>query len=458
MTIVKFAFDRSMRSVDTDGRLHIEKSHISKATVNPYYGKEIPGYKELGLDPDKIYKLLRDPAELEKGAPTFARLPILKEHVPLTVDAPKPELVIGAIGSNVTFENPYLDADTCFWDAGSIAGIDSGKIKELSCAYRYVPIMEAGNFNGEDYDGRMTEIKGNHLALVEAGRAGSDVVVADSNPFSFKEKTMHMTKLGKAMFAALCAASPILAADAALPALIGPATKKNFKKTEIKEKLMALDASLDSNKLDAVLDAILDTEQEPKAVETPKPPAKDESPADKVKAMLAGKVDDAMIEEICKMMSTPAKDEKNAEGNDDEDEPTSNEKPVAATDKDVKAATDKDVKAAMDSLRKDLRDAQEACREVRSVVGDVIGMDSAADVYKFALDHMKIERDDVDSVAALRALYKVASSKSPQMPTFAQIRAASIRSFRTPRASVTPKTFKERELIWAIHQRLSKSG
>ena len=74
---MKLAFDRSARRIDADGRLHVDRSHISKATVNPYYGKEIPGYEALGLVPDTVYRLFRDPVELERGAATFARLPIL---------------------------------------------------------------------------------------------------------------------------------------------------------------------------------------------------------------------------------------------------------------------------------------------------------------------------------------------------------------------------------------------
>lgn len=391
MPILRLAFDRTARRIDADGRLHVDRSHISKATVNPYYGKEIPGYEALGLVPDKVYRLLRDPVELERGAPTFARLPILSEHVPVTVDTPRPDLVVGAIGSEITFSAPYLDADLCVWDATAIAGIETGKVRELSCAYRYVPVMEPGEFEGQAYDGRMTEIQGNHLALVEVGRAGSDVVVADRNPFTFKESAMKMTKLGKALFAALCAASPVLAADSALPALVGPATRKNFKTADVRAKLLALDASLDSNKLDAVLDAILDVEQEPKAVETPAAAA-DESPADKVRAMLAGKVDDETLNAICALIAPPA----------------------AAADADPvdPGMKKEEVTAAMDGLRKDLREAEEARRDVRAIVGDVMGMDSAAEVYGFALDHMKVDRKDVEGAPALRALFKVAASKS----------------------------------------------
>lgn len=391
MPILRLAFDRTARRIDADGRLHVDRSHISKATVNPYYGKEIPGYEALGLAPDTVYRLLRDPVELERGAATFARLPILSEHVPVTVDAPRPDLVVGAIGSEITFSAPYLDADLCVWDATAIAGIETDKVRELSCAYRYVPVMEPGEFEGQVYDGRMTEIQGNHLALVEVGRAGSDVVVADRNPFTFKESAMKMTKLGKALFAALCAASPVLAADSALPALVGPATRKNFKTADVRAKLLALDASLDSNKLDAVLDAILDVEQEPNAVEIPAAAA-DESPADKVRAMLAGKVDDETLSAICALIAPPA----------------------AAADADPvdPGMKKEEVTAAMDGLRKDLREAEEARRDVRAIVGDVMGMDSAAEVYGFALDHMKVDRKDVEGAPALRALFKVAASKS----------------------------------------------
>ena len=383
---MKLAFDRSARRIDADGRLHVDRSHISKATVNPYYGKEIPGYEALGLQPDKVYRLLRDPVELERAAPTFARLPVLSEHVPVTVEAPRPDLVVGAIGSEVVFAAPYLDADLCVWDATAIAGIETDKVRELSCAYRYVPVMEPGEFEGQPYDGRMTEIQGNHLALVEVGRAGSDVVVADRNPFNFKETAMKMSKLGKALFAALCAASPVLAADSALPALVGNANRKTFKKEDAKAKLLALDASLDSNKLDAVLDAILDVEQDPKPVET-QAAAADESPADKLRALLAGKVDDATMEAACGLLATPAADEKPEPGMKKEE-----------------------VDAAMDSLRKELREAEEARRDVRAVVGDVMGMDSAVAVYGFALDHMKVDRAGVEGAPALRALFKVAAA------------------------------------------------
>lgn len=385
MSKLTLAFDRSARRIDADGRLHVEASRISKAAVNPYYGREIPGSQSLGLEPDKVYRLLRDPVELERAAPTFARLQILSEHTPVNADDPKKEITVGAIGSDVKFDAPYLVADICVWDAEAIAGIESNEVRELSCSYRYIPVMTPGVYDGEAYDGIMTEIQGNHLALVEVGRAGSDVVVADANPFKHEVSAMKMTKLGKALFVALGLASPVLAADSSLPDLVGKADRRTFKRDEIKGKLLALDASLDSNKLDAVLDAILDVEQDPAPVQTP---AEDESPAEKVKAMLAGKVDDDTIAAIIALL--PA---------------------AEAVDEDPDVMKKDDVDKAMDSLRADLRQAEEAKRDVRDVVGDVFGMDSAGDVYAFALDHMKVDHTGVEGVPALRALFKLAVGK-----------------------------------------------
>lgn len=401
---LKLALDlKSARYFDADGRLHVTSSHISKAVVNPYYGHEIPGWEDLGLEKDKVYRLLRDPVELERGAPTFARLNILSGHDPITVDtlANNPDqrkLIVGNIGSDIQFKDPYLDADLCIFDAAAIAGIETNQIRELSCSYRYVPVMEPGEYKGEAYDGRMTEIRGNHLALVEAGRAGSDVLVADNNPFNFKETTMKMTKLGKALFATLAAVSPVLAADSALAALVGNANRKTFDKASARDKLIALDATLSPQQLDNVIDALLDVEQDPEPVEPPVAGAGDESPAEKVRTMLAGKVDEDTINAICALIDTPAQDEEQDDNKVDK----------------------KEMEAAMDSLRGRLRDANKASLEVRPTVGDV-AMDSAEEIYAFALDHLKVDHKDVTGAPALRALYRLAvnSAKSAPVPSLA---------------------------------------
>ncbi len=175
------AFDGSTkRHKDENGFLHVAVSHISKETINPYYGREIPNWEELGLDPEKIYQGYRKGEELAKGADTFNGLPILMGHHAESAENPQKEYRVGNMGTDAVFESPYLNNSLIITDAEAIKAIEDGRTIELSSAYRYVPVFEAGEFNGEAYDFIMTNIRGNHVALVEEGRAGPDVVVAEN--------------------------------------------------------------------------------------------------------------------------------------------------------------------------------------------------------------------------------------------------------------------------------------
>lgn len=177
-----YAYDwaPSVRKYDTDGRLHVAVANISKAAVNPYLGKEIPEYESLGLDPQKTYRLLRDPDELNEAVNSFNNLPVLSRHVPVNTVDHHPELVVGSTGTDANFENPFLKNSLVVWTQAAIDAIESDEKKELSAAYRYKPDMTPGTFLGERYDGVIRSIRGNHIALVPQGRAGSDVVIGDS--------------------------------------------------------------------------------------------------------------------------------------------------------------------------------------------------------------------------------------------------------------------------------------
>jgi uncharacterized protein len=215
------AFDRaSVRTYDRDGRLHVEISNISKAAVNPYIGREIPDWKTLGLDPDRIYQLLRDPDELAKAAPTFNNIPVLSRHVPVTADDHKPDLVIGSTGTDAAFEAPFLRNSLVLWARDAIEDVEREVKKELSSAYRYRADMTPGTYEGEPFDGVMRDIFGNHVALVREGRAGSDVVVGDAaipkleEVFEMSKKDLLSRKGAIAMGALMIALKPKLAMDA----------------------------------------------------------------------------------------------------------------------------------------------------------------------------------------------------------------------------------------------------
>ncbi|WP_387690794.1 DUF2213 domain-containing protein [Photorhabdus sp. RM71S] len=189
----KLAFDRSMRSKDGNGHLIVERTVLSKAAVNTYRGKEIPGYEKLGLDPERVYHMLRDSYELEKAASTFSKKQLLIRHIPVNASDPKKEDTVGAIGSDITFEDGRLYGDLGVWDEYAIELIESGKMQELSSAYAYVPDMTPGEYQGVKYDGVMRDIRANHVALVEKGRIGPDAIISDHKTVDL-EKEMKLKK------------------------------------------------------------------------------------------------------------------------------------------------------------------------------------------------------------------------------------------------------------------------
>lgn len=176
----RIAMDReSVRDFDNDGRMHVQVANISKAAINPYVGKEIPGWQKLGLDPDKIYRLFRDPDELAKGASTFNGIQLLKRHEPVSAEDHRMWDIVGTTGTDANFDAPYLRNSLHVWTKDGIGLIESGDQREISCGYHYDPDMTPGEYDGQPYDGVMRNIRGNHVALVKDGRAGSDVVVGD---------------------------------------------------------------------------------------------------------------------------------------------------------------------------------------------------------------------------------------------------------------------------------------
>ena len=185
MNTLLFDATPSVRSKDENGFLHVALTPISKATVNPYLGREIEGSAAHGFKPDSIYYGLRDPQELEKAADTFNGLPLLLEHHPTDAENLPKEWVVGSMGTDAVYEKPYLKNSMTVTDAQAIGYIEDGTAKEISCSYRFTPDFTAGTYTEADgsevhYDFIMRDIRGNHVALVPEGRAGHDVHVADS--------------------------------------------------------------------------------------------------------------------------------------------------------------------------------------------------------------------------------------------------------------------------------------
>lgn len=233
----RFAFDReSARTFDADGRMHVANCRISKANVCPYYGREIPNSAQLGLDSNKVYMLYRDPAELEKSAPTFRNAQLLMRHVPVNAHDAKIETTVGTVG-NVRFDGTYLVADQLtVWTIEGISLVESGEQTELSASYRYDADMTPGvTDDGVAFDGRMRHIRSNHVALVREGRAGPDVYVNDELPSELPTMSKRPVLLAQLIASGLIAAPADDAARLALDAKLADMTAQDGEAAEMED-------------------------------------------------------------------------------------------------------------------------------------------------------------------------------------------------------------------------------
>ncbi|TBM10126.1 DUF2213 domain-containing protein [Hafnia alvei] len=396
-TTERLAFDRaSVRTFDGNGRLQVKVSNISKANVCPYFGREIPGADKLGLDPEKIYHLWRHPDELKKAVATFNNIPLLSIHTPDFPGDPPREYRVGVTHSNADFDGTYLTNGLSVWDNSAIAGIETEEQEELSSSYQYVADMTPGTTpNGEVYDGIMREIIGNHVALVETGRAGSDVLVADSLPPELK----HMSKRKAAAIRATL--KPLLAADADLEA-------------EVRKALLALDEADKEDEKDKKTADDEDDEEDDKKKKT----ADDEDDED----------------------DSDDKKKKTADDEDDEDDDKKDDKvSKTAMDSAIRLAADSATKKAAQNFR-EIREAEQA---VRPLIGDVVAMDSASDVYRTALEQSGVDIKGVHP-SAFPSLVKMAiSQKESTRPAALAQDSASISEFESayPTASKLKRGF-----------------
>lgn len=366
------AMDRSARSYDRNNHLLVDKTIITKAAVNPYSGSSIPNWKELGLDPNKEYMLLRDPEELRKALPTFKGLQLLKRHIPVDASQPEKESTIGSIGTEITMDDEgRVWSSLRVFDQEGINYIESRALGELSAGYAYTPDMTAGTWNGIPYDGIMREIHGNHVAIVERGRIGSDAIIADSiegQLMTIKLKNGSLAKLQKQL---------------GMDSL-----------EDVKKAVVAVHGSL---ALDADDDKKAEDEDEDK------------------------KAEDEDIVEDSEEDDKKAKDENKQTQADKDNE--SEAMRLKAREKREEKDRDEDKKHAMDAASIEQRAVArvtalfKAKEAIKPFVGE-IACDSAEDAYKTALTQMGHSVAGVHP-SAYEAMFSIASTKS-QSKTIAQ--------------------------------------
>jgi len=425
--------------------MKVEESRISKANICPYLGREIPNFQALGLEPEKTYRLFRDPKELEKGASTFDGKPLLIRHVPIDASLPRKELWVGTVGT-CTFESPYLvTRPLVVLTKEAIDLIESNEQGELSSAYRYEAEMTPGTWGGEPYDGVMRNIQGNHVAIVSEGRAGPDVRVADELPVELRRMKPAAQGIFDSIKGYLGKDAKLALVQMALDGGLGEVPAESVLSLDEHEKEEAEDAWRKAHDRKAE-DAMTDEEREEAYERARDRKAKDKKARDAKRAKDKAAEDGGLDarEEACdaREAAMDAKEEEDDEGKEDEeakDRKRARDKRAkdrAMRAKDRKRAKDSDpdhrkdfepilgkggedsvtkdelpaiLKAHEDKIRNQMRQAAEAREKVRPIVGVVpIAMDSAEDIYRFALKHSGVKAERVKDLDALSAMVDMA--------------------------------------------------
>lgn len=366
----------SKRSIDQNGFMHVEISNITKESVDPYRGYEIPRAKAFGLDPDKIYMGYRSGEELKKAAHTFNGLPITREHHVDSAENPQREHRVGSIGTDCAYNAPYLQAGVTITDGEAIRKIESGERMEFSAGYFFEPVFEKGEFEGKAYDFIMTEIKGNHVALVETGRAGADVCVADSgkNIQQLQENVTNNQNEDNM--------EEIKKETQAQDEDLREEWKKDTEFEEKKEELLKDECKPAADDDDDIAEIL-----QKAGIETGDEELK--------KAFLAG------MAYARKELENPAKSEEVLE-----------KKTVVEEKEDVRPAMDADT--IKRQLRQELRDVQNAVREVIPLVGelDAMAFDTGDAVYFKACEVMGVNASKRTARDVCRAL--LSTGRTPQ--------------------------------------------
>jgi hypothetical protein len=167
------------KSLTPEGFLLCRNVPIARTGDQAYYEGEVP----ISPDPANPYgpiTITRDEAEVfhPDAIASFEGKPITMHHPEDAVTPENWSELSKGHAQNVRrgsgLETDCLIADFLIMEKQTIDDVQSGKIKEVSCGYD-AAYVETGPGRG-----KQTEIRGNHIALVERGRCGVTCTIHDA--------------------------------------------------------------------------------------------------------------------------------------------------------------------------------------------------------------------------------------------------------------------------------------
>ena len=119
----------------------------------------------------------RPPGEVFKqdSLKTFADVVVTDDHPPVMVDASNArQFAVGHVSGDPRRDGDLVIGRLTVMDATTIAKLEGGKVA-LSCGYEVdLESVSGVTPEGDRYDAVQRNIRGNHVAIVETGRAGPE--------------------------------------------------------------------------------------------------------------------------------------------------------------------------------------------------------------------------------------------------------------------------------------------
>lgn len=163
-----------------DGYL-VADAKVARTGIQRYLGSEV------GRPDIPFVDVFRPESEVFKDTTlaSFAHRPVTNDHPPEAVTADNwSKYARGQTDGEIKRDGDFIRVPLMVADAAAIKQIDGGK-RELSAGYTCDLKWEAGSYNGTKYDAIQTNIRANHIAIVQRGRAGKDCRIGDSESSSW---------------------------------------------------------------------------------------------------------------------------------------------------------------------------------------------------------------------------------------------------------------------------------
>lgn len=174
--------------ITADGYL-VASVRAARTGIQLYTGREVDPENAHGMRDKAQVRVYRSEDQVFSNdtVASFTSLPVTIEHPKerITADTWK-KYAVGNSGEEVMRDGQAMRIPLIVKDASAIQKINAGK-KQISCGYDCDIDWTAGvTHDGLSYDVSQTNIRGNHVAVVDAARAGPEFRIEDAKKMGKK--------------------------------------------------------------------------------------------------------------------------------------------------------------------------------------------------------------------------------------------------------------------------------